>query len=61
MAPCTLLLILARNAINEYRRGRLGIPYGTTFIEETATAVVPQAGLPDEEALEVEATTKVNK
>jgi hypothetical protein len=62
MLPCTLILIFARNAVKEYRKGRLGIPYGTDFIEETVAAVAPvQPGLPDEEGLEVEATTKVNK
>ena len=62
MLPCTLLLIFARNAVKEYRKGRLGIPYGTDFIEETVAAVASQhPDLPEEEALEVEATTKVNK
>jgi hypothetical protein len=60
MLPCTLLLIFAKNALTEYRRGRLGIPYGTSFVEETVAAVGDHVALPDEEGLEVEATTKVN-
>jgi hypothetical protein len=58
MLPCTLLLLFARNAFIEYRRGRLG-KYYASLGDETISAVVQPAPI-DEEILEEEATTKVN-
>lgn len=57
MLPCTLLLLFARNAVVEYRRGRLDKPYASLG-DETISAVVQTAPI-DEEFLETENATKV--
>jgi hypothetical protein len=59
MLPLTLLIFFARNAVSEYRSGRLGKPYAS-LADETIAAVVQPAPV-DDEALEAEANTKVNK
>ena len=59
MVPCTLLLIFARNAIVEYRRGRLGRSFASLG-DETISAVV-QAVPVDEEILDAETVTNVRK
>ncbi len=58
MLPCTLLLLFARNAIVEYRRGRLGNSYATLG-DDTISAIVQPAPI-DEEILEGDVATKVN-
>lgn len=59
MLPCTLLMIFARNAIVEYRRGRLGRSFASLG-DETISAVV-QAVPVEEEILDAETVTKVKK
>jgi hypothetical protein len=58
MLPCTLLLLFARNAVVEYRRGRLGKSFASLG-DETVSAVVQTAPV-DEEILEADIDTKVN-
>jgi hypothetical protein len=58
MLPCTLLLLFARSAIIEYRKGRLGKSFASLG-DETISTVVQSTPI-DEEILEAEAATKVN-
>jgi hypothetical protein len=58
MLPCTLLLLLARSAFQEYRHGRLGKAYAPLTDETVAPAV--QAATLEEDILEADLTTKVN-
>ena len=58
MLPCTLLLLLTRNAIKEYRRGRLGKSHASLG-DETISAIV-QAAPVDEEVLDGDINTKVH-
>ncbi len=58
MLPCTLLLLFARSAIVEHRKGRLGKSF-SSLGDETISAVVQAAPI-DEEMLESETATKVN-
>lgn len=60
MLPCTILLLFARNAFIEYRRGRLGKPFATLG-DEAISAVVQPAPVV-EEMIEDEsaANAKVN-
>jgi hypothetical protein len=58
MLPCTLLLILVRSAIKQYRHGRLGKSYAP-LIDETIPAAVQAATL-EEDILDADLTTKVN-
>jgi len=58
MLPCTLLLLLVRSAIQQYRHGRLGKSYAP-LIDETVAPVV-QAVTLEEDILEADLTTKVN-
>jgi hypothetical protein len=58
MLPCTLLLILLRSAIKQYRHGRLGKSYAP-LIDETIPAAVQAATL-EEDILDADLTTKVN-
>ena len=57
MLPCTLLMIFARNAIVEYRRGRLGKSFASLG-DETISAVVQVVPV-EEEILDAETVTKV--
>lgn len=57
MLPCTLLLMFARNAIVEYRRGRLGKSFASLG-DDTISAVVQTVSV-DEEILDAETVTKV--
>jgi hypothetical protein len=59
MLPCTLLLLLARNAFKEYRRGRLGKSF-VSLGDETIATIVPPIAV-EEEVLENDVNTKVNK
>jgi hypothetical protein len=59
MLPCTLLLLFGRNAIIEYRKGRLGKPFASLG-DETISAVVQSTPI-DEEILEAESVTKVDQ
>ena len=47
MLPCTFLLLLIRNAIIEYRRGRLGKSHSTLY-DETISAVIQPAPVIEE-------------
>ncbi|UJR10042.1 hypothetical protein I4U23_014264 [Adineta vaga] len=60
MLPGTLLLILVRNLINEYRQGRLGKAYAP-IRDETISALVQPAPVIEEEITEAELTSKEPK
>jgi hypothetical protein len=59
MLPCTLLLLFGRNAIIEYRKGRLGKSFASLG-DETISTVVQSTPI-DEEILEAESVTKVDQ
>ena len=57
MLPCTLLLLFARNALVEYRRGRLGKPFASLG-DDTISAVVQTAPV-DDDILDGDLSSKV--
>lgn len=60
MLPGTLLLILARNFVNEYRRGRIGKAYAP-IENETISALVQPAPIVEEEVPDAELSAKVRR
>ena len=59
MLPCTFLLLLARNAFIEYRRGRLSKSHVSSN-DEIISAVVQPIPV-DEQILDSDVNTKVNQ
>ncbi|CAF0922999.1 unnamed protein product [Adineta steineri] len=59
MLPCALLLIFARNAVIEYRRGILGKPFATLG-DETVSSVIQPLTV-DEDALDTDMSSKEQK
>ena len=60
MLPGALLLILARNFVNEYRCGRIGKAYAP-IEDETIAALVQPAPVIEEELPDAELAAKVRR